>query len=331
MTNPHHAHAGRSAHRCIARGLAGGAIVLLLAFAPAGRAANLSVEPGQTTTEWTVKHGGQRVLVYALDPARHKPYVKELATVSGFNILRDSPFDHLHHHSLMFAIKVNGVNFWEETEGCGVQKPVRTEAPQIETTAAGPRAVLRQTLHWLPPQDAFLHDTARAALLVEERTLVLQVDEAAGEVALHWKSAFTVGARTNQVTLTGANYHGLGMRFLQELDPVAKHLNAGGAPNLDGRQDVSVHKWGSVGFDLPGRQATVVLFGHPSNARGDAAYFTMSKPFAYLSATQLLDKEPLVYRAGDRWQLNYLVTVYPALKTSADIQARAKRWESPQP
>jgi len=39
---------------------------------------------------------------------------------------------------------------------------------------------------------------------------------------------FEVGIRTNVVTLTGANYHGLGMRFLQELDPLAVHLASEG-------------------------------------------------------------------------------------------------------
>ena len=53
-----------------------------------------------------------------------KPYLEELRTPSGINILRDSPFDHKHHHSLMFAVAVDGVNFWEEKEGCGRQEHV---------------------------------------------------------------------------------------------------------------------------------------------------------------------------------------------------------------
>ena len=37
--------------------------------------------------------------------------------VTGENLLRDAPHDHLHHHALMYGIRVNGVNFWEETPG----------------------------------------------------------------------------------------------------------------------------------------------------------------------------------------------------------------------
>ena len=151
------------------------------------------------------------------------------------------------------------------------------------------------------------------------------------EVSLQWQSAFEVGPKTNQVTLTGANYHGLGMRFLQELDPLAKHLNAGGAPDLNNRQDVSRHKWGSVSFNRPEQPSTVVLYGHTSNARGDAAFFTMRSPFAYLSATQELDRDPLVYKSGDRFALNYLIVLYPSLKSPEAISARGQEWEAAKP
>lgn len=309
-------------------------LAILLTFMAASVAAAasdspLTVQASPQVGEYSISYQGRTLLTYSFAPQKFKPYVKELATIKGFNILRDAPFDHLHHHGLMFAIKVNGLNFWEEVAGFGVQKPIQTAPPELAADPQGrPQAVLRQTLHWLAPQDAFLPDTSKAALLIEQRTLTVTVNEAAQEVALRWKSEFTAGVKTNQVTLTGANYHGLGMRFLQAFDPLAKHLNSGGAPNLAGRQDVSMHKWGSVSFDPPGNPATVVLFGHSSNTRGDARFFTMRTPFAYLSATQELDKEPLVYRSGDRFTLNYLVTVYPEIVSPEKINARSTEWEN---
>jgi hypothetical protein len=309
--------------------------LLFLSLAAAGPAAEppLSAEAGQQTTEWAITYRGQRLMVYSFAPQKFKPYVKALATLDGLNILRDSPFDHLHHHALMYGIRVNGLNFWEETPGCGVQKPVQTLPPQLGVDPAGrPQAVLRQTIHWVAAADAFLPDTAGVALLVEERTLTLTIDEAQKEVALAWKSEFAVGGRTNQVTLSGANYHGLGMRFLQELDPLARHLNAGATPDLAGnKQDVSAHQWGSVSFEQPGRAATLVLYGHPGNARGEATFFTMRTPFAYLSATQGLDREPLVYRRGEKFALNYLLTLYPGLRSPAAINARGQPWETTKP
>ncbi len=281
---------------------------------------------GPIFAEWPLAYKGQRLAVYAL--GKFKPYVKELSPLQGRSVLRDAPFDHLHHHALMYGIRVNGVNFWEETAGCGSQKPVETRGWAEEKSADGhPRFVLRQRLHWLASEDAALADTAAVALLVEQRTLRLTVDESAREVALEWASEFQAGAKTNVVTLTGANYHGLGMRFRQDMDPLARHLNAGGAPDLGGnKQDVSKHKWASVSFASPTEPYTLALFGRPDNARGDSWFFTMRTPFAYLSATQNLDKEPLVYRAGETFRLRYLVTLRRGIEPAAALEARAVSW-----
>ena len=293
----------------------------------------LSLEPTTQTTEWNVNFHGRKVLGYAFAPGKFKPYVKSLATIKGDNLLRDAPFDHLHHHALMYGIRVNGLNFWEETPGCGVQKPVQTAPPEITLDAAGlPTAILRQTIHWLAPADAYIPDTTKLALLIEQRTLTLTINEPRQEVALQWSSAFEVGPRTNEVTLTGANYHGLGLRFLQELDALAAHLNSTGAPDLSGgKQDVSQAKWGAVSFARPANPLTVVLFGHPANVRGDAWFFTMRQAFPYLAATQHLDQEPLVYRTGDKFAVNYLVAVYPELKSAEDLNQRGQQWAQSKP
>ncbi|MCX6923877.1 MAG: PmoA family protein [Verrucomicrobia bacterium] len=267
------------------------------------------------------------MLVYTFDPQKFKPFVQALNTVAGYGVLRNSPGDHLHHHALMYGIKVNGVNFWEETAGCGVQKVVESRPPEILKSADGlPQARLMQVLYWLAPGDAFLPNTNAPALLIERRTLILTVDPVMRETALQWTSDFEVGPGTNVVTLTGANYHGLGMRFLKELDPLAVHLTPEGSPDLsNSKQDVTAHQWEAVAFNDPVKPATIVLFGAPSNARGHARYFAMKTPFAYLSATQGLDLEPLVYRRGDHFQLNYLVTLYPEAKTAEAIAERVRR------
>jgi hypothetical protein len=295
--------------------------------------AALSVSATETPAEWTITAGGQKLLVYSFGRDRYKPCVKELYTIEGHNVLRDAPHDHLHHHALMYAIMVNGLNFWEEFGGSGVQKPVASPAPELGTNSAGlPQATIRQTLHWLPPGDAFLPDSPTVAFLIENRTLVLTVDEANDEVALRWKSRFEVGGRTNTVSLGGASYFGLGARFLEELDPIAEHFNSSGKPDLSGtKQDVASYEWSAVAFDRPGAPATFAIFGHPANARGQATFFSMKRAFAYLSATQALDKEPLVYHEGDTFQLNYLVTLYSRAKTRAFLDARAAEWRKTEP
>ena len=51
-------------------------------------------------------------------------------------------------------------------------------------------------------------------------------------------------------------------------------------------------------------------------------------PFAYLSATQALDKEPLEYRAGEKFTLDYLVLVSPQPPSPQALQQRlsARDW-----
>jgi hypothetical protein len=316
-------------------------LVLSLAVAPAATAAALRLDTTEEATAWSLFYGDQKVFVYSFAPQKFKPYVKELSPLGGENILRDAPFDHLHHHALMYGIRVNGINFWEEVSGNGVQKVIRTSRPVC--SEAGPdgqaQAKFEQLLHWAAPQDAFLPDTSRTALLVEHRALVLTVTPAQREVALEWKSSFEVGGKTNTVTLAGANYHGLGMRFRQDYDKLAVH-RLGGAPDAplgagvdlaNSRQDVSKAPWAAVSFDAPGNPATIALAGHPDNARGDAAYFSMLTAFPYLSATQGLDKEPLVYHAGERFELSYLVLVYPEAKPSETLRRRVEAWRQTKP
>lgn len=293
----------------------------------------LRQESAGAPTEWTVFQGPQKVMTYVFSQHPFKPYVKELATPKGWNVIRDGPLDHLHHHALMYAIKVNATNFWEETPGCGVQKNIRVLRQEAGVDAQGrPQAVFSHLIHWVAPQNAFQPDTTATALLYETRTLTLTVDTAADETALDWRSEFTVGSGTPEAVLTGANYHGMGVRFQPELDALARHLVGGRAVDLsNNRQDLSAAPWGAVTFDLAGRQATFALFNDPANARGNAVYFSMATPFAYLSATQGLDKEPLTYRSGQGFTLHYLVTLNSTVKTAADLERRQQAWTTAKP
>jgi hypothetical protein len=293
----------------------------------------LDVQRSMVPGGWEVFFNGRRILVYSTAPWTFKPYVRELSSLNGTNVLRDSPHDHPHHHGLMYGIMISGINFWEEMSGSGVQKPVETLRPEVGTVDVGgetlPQAKLSQLLHWLTPQDAFLPDTNALALLIERRTLSLTLNPAEQEVALEWESRFEVGCKANAVTLSGHNYHGLGMRFRADLDPLAVPSVGGVRPEFAGRpHDLSVAPWASVSFNPSQDPVLVVLAGHPSNARGDPAFFSMVKPFAYLSATQRLDQKPLVYHTGERFALHYLILLYSETRSADDLERRIQRWLS---
>ena len=57
----------------------------------------------------------------------------------------------------------------------------------------------------------------------------------------------------------------------------------------------------------------------------------MLTPFAYLAATQGLDKEPLTYHAGDKWELNYLALLYPEPRPSDTLRQRIEAWRGSKP
>ena len=60
----------------------------------------------------SIADGDRLLLQYQCTPNPRKSYVKQLCSPAGVNVLRDSPHDHKHHHALMFAVGVDGVDFW---------------------------------------------------------------------------------------------------------------------------------------------------------------------------------------------------------------------------
>jgi hypothetical protein len=276
--------------------------------------------------EWRFK--GRALLVYAFGTNQFKPYVRELYSLAGDTVLRDAPADHLHHHGLMYAIRMSGVNFWEEAHQPGHQRHVELLSHRTTRNASGlPQASFTELVHWVPHGDHMLADTTPAAFLVERRTLILTVDEAKEEVALAWHVEFEVGARTNRVTLHGSDYNGLGLRLPAAWDHVARHVNSENTPYLAGGKPGAVPaRWGVVSHTADGRTTQVALFARPRGQAGTNSFFAMTEPFTYLSATQGLDKAPLEYRAGERFAIDYLVLVYSSARAPAQLEDRYQSW-----
>jgi hypothetical protein len=277
--------------------------------------------------ELEVWHGANRILVYAFGTNQFKPYVRELYTLDGINMLRDAPADHLHHHGLMYAIQVNGINFWEETTTAGYQVPQAELTREIGRDSAGrPRARFSQVIDWVPAEAAQQPDPKPLALLRETRTITVTVELESEEIAVQWQSDFAVGPAASRVVLTGATYHGLGMRLPAEFDQAAHRQNSSGLPYSEaGGDEVTVAHWSAASQAMAGRMYTVAVFRHPANA-GEPRMFSMINPFAYQSATQGLDQAPLVYERGETFTVRHLVTVTPRELTPAMLERRYERW-----
>jgi len=277
--------------------------------------------------EVEIRLGSKPLMIYAFGPSQLKPYVRELYTLGGENVLRDAPPDHLHHHGLMYAIRINGVNFWEEKDAPGIQKPAKLLSHSVGKSVGGlPQGKFTQLIHWLAHTNRDAANSKAVALLIEERTLTLIVDERNGEVALGWDATFKVGP-AGKVTLHGTDYNGLGLRLPESFDHLAVFQNSEKSPYVgpDSRDNIPA-KWTGVTGKVPKGEITVALFGRPTNPGGIPVFFTLLEPFAYLAATQGLNRKPLEYEAGDEYRLSYLLTVFNEPKPAEVLTRRYESW-----
>ncbi len=304
------------------------AAFLALGCSGAGAASPMSLDLKLDRGEVEVRFHDRKVMVYAFATNQFKPYVRELYTLRGENVLRDAPPDHLHHHGLMYAVALNGVNFWEERDAPGIERPVEVLSYMAGKDATGlPQAQFVQLIHWLAPGDRQATNSAQVALLFEQRTLTLTANESAGEIALVWDSEFEAGPRPGKLKLHGANYNGLGLRLPESFNHVAQFHNSSGRPYTgNNTQNVIPAEWTSVAGAIDGREVLLALFGNPSNQSGDGKFFTMLDPFAYLAVTQGLDEQPLEYSPGQKFRLRYLLAVYSQSQPRDAIASRYQRW-----
>ncbi len=263
-----------------------------------------------------IKQGQQLLLRYRYHGSSHKPYVKELSAPGLGNILRDAPADHLHHHGLMFAVRVNGVNFWEETPASGkeVHKTLRLAISKNTGTEA---AVLQEQLDW--------QDKDGKSLLHEERVVTVYAERPGRPRLFTWQSSFTPSS--GPVPLSGTVYHGLAMLFLQVMDAGGEFRNSHDAAGVDATKGKQASWCAYTAEPTAGKPVTIAMFDSPANPRHPSRWYTMNKPFAYLSATLGLDKEPCKLDQGQRLTLTYGVAVFPGEVAKEVIEPVYKVWQ----
>ncbi|MHC4583414.1 MAG: DUF6807 domain-containing protein [Planctomycetota bacterium] len=251
-------------------------------------------------------HTGSRVLMrYNYENVPFKPCMHELFSPRGVNVLRDAPADHLHHHALMYAIAVDGVNFWEEQQAPGRQAHRSFANIRIDKQGNVPGASFTEQLNWVNPR-------SKELMLKEQRTIKVCQPDYFKVTLLSWQSRFGVPSGKESVTLSGSHYFGLGMRFVESMDTGGTLLNAEGKAGETVRGDERIVRanWCAYTAKANSKIVTVAMFGHPNNLRHPTHWFTMTKPFAYLSATLNLHREPLKVLSGKPLDLRYAVAVW---------------------
>ena len=253
----------------------------------------LSWLPSPAATTHSLQISGKTLARYRFGNVPFKPYIDELRTPSGKNILRDAPWDYLHHHALMYALRVGDYSFWGEAADNGKQITIQFRSGSN---------FVESELDWnTPDSNTVLNEVRR-----------ITVDQGDNVTLLDWQSALTP---TIDTVLGGDHYYGLGMRFLEEMDNDGRFFSDAGAHDREivrGDERLTRCRWMAYTAKVDGQPVTVALFDHPSNPIPMTA-FTMGDaggPFAYLSATMNLHREPVELKAGETFAIKYRVAVW---------------------
>ncbi len=278
--------------------------------------ATKSTGVGYDTREGFVAYGGKRMMLYRFGEVPCKPYVQELRSPAGVQVLRDAPGDHLHHHALMFAIGVDGVDFWAETPGCGKQVH-QSNSISAFTLVNRSLGQLVETIDWIGPN---------GKLLEEIRSL--ETYPLFGATILNWQSKLIRPEGMEPAKLTGSHYFGLGARFAESMDRASKFIYADGQPGsaVRGDERLTAGPWCAVQGKVDGKDVTIAMFDGAANPR-PVAWFTMGEPFAYLSATMRLHEQPMELKAGQTLNLHYGIAVWDGHVGAGEIEKVYRKWK----
>ncbi|MBN1347314.1 MAG: PmoA family protein [Phycisphaerae bacterium] len=262
--------------------------------------------------------GGKPLLSYRHGGGLFKPYVGQWWLPDGRELLRDSAPDHKHHHGLMFAWNVDGVEFWGEEGKVGRQivRKLEIGAPAAGTASA---VTLVQVIDWAARD-------GMTVLLRERRTVSVPVDPKPADRLLVWRTEFSGPDAKKAVTLTGRKYLGLGARFPSSMDQGARFLTADGETDV-ARVNGSTSRWCAITGDMaPGKPATLAILDAGENPRAPATWFAMNQGFAYLSATIGLAEKPYVLKPGETLKLRYVVAAWSEPAGHDDVERAYRAW-----
>ena len=305
---------------------------LIAAAAWTARAAPVAGAEGKAGLRGTVEktsvlvHAGKELLLeYRYADVPRKPYVKRLLTPGGLNLLRDAPHDHLHHHGVMFAVAAGGVDFWSEGRKSGRQVHRAMDGVKVERRGGQPMAVFTEQLDWLSADGK--------TALQERRTIHVCRAADAEATLLTWRGELVPPPGGAAAKLTGSHYFGLGMRWIESMDKVGRFRLAGGrkresGTHVRGDEYVTPAAWCAYTCRLKDKAVTAAMFGHPENYRGATHWFTMRKPFAYLSATINLWKQPATVQKSKPLALRYAVVLWDGQVTAERIGSLYRQWSA---
>jgi len=251
-----------------------------------------------------LKQDGTPLARYRYVSVPFKPYVDELRTPSGRNVLRDAPWDYLHHHALMYALQVGGYSFWQEND------PQRVGTQVTESVQSTDNSLV-SVISWNTP--------GSRRLLTETRNISARRGDSV--TLLDWETTLTA---VEDTVVGGGHYYGLGMRFDATMDRGGRFFHNAGGESETFRNDERLTRcrWIAYTARLDGQPVTVAVFDHPSNPRPMLA-FTMgdvSSAFAYLAAAMNLHRESVELKAGETFAVRYRIALWDGEVTPETVE-----------
>lgn len=269
-----------------------------------------------TPGDVTFRSGNIAAGVYRFTDA-FKPHIHPLRTPRGHHVTSASPHDHKHHKALMYALRAEDVNFWEETATLPTEVPgIERHQAFDEVTGSGERVGFTESLHWcacdgsLPTFD-------------ETRRISCRHDPAARAFVWTWEARLTALRPLHLVQSqwshglpdgTKVNYHGLGIRFRRDFGGMTRNheLHVDGAVFKDhfqqqmGARPKEVTFIGSIDETWPVERAGVTF-----RQRQDHTLYVMEDyiPFMGLGPT---NRAPLRLDAGAVIEECYEIHVFDA-------------------
>ncbi len=285
-------------------------------------AEELSTDIDTATGLILVTRGDRSLMQYQSTPAPYKVYVKQLWSPAGRQVLRDSPHDHVHHHALMYAVGADGVDFWGEAPAANPGRQIPRGEARVDVLPDDglPRARIAQTIDWT--------DAAGQRLLAEVREISVRQHVAEDGTLVKWRSRFVPSPGRDRSELWGRHYFGWGLRMVESMDRVGTLFNASGEPGktVRGTERLVRADWCAYTAPVDGRPVTIAMFDHPDNARHPTTWFTMTAPFAYLSATLALGQQPLAVTGESPLVLSYAVIVWDGEIGRDQVQRAYDEW-----
>ena len=259
------------------------------------------------------RHGG---------PGLFKSYIAGLSLDGGkIQPLRDAPHDHLHHHALMLAFNVDGVEFWGVEDGsCGRMAHQGFADTGVREDG---RITFTETLSWKAPAP---QGQEGKVLLQEVRRIATRPAVSGGPQMVDWDSVFRAPQGSGKATLTGREYHGLGVRFVVPMDQGGRFLNADGGAGVAGTNQKRSRWCSYAASPEPGVKVTLAMFDDPKNPRSPADWFTMDSGFAYMTLTMGLDAEPYVLAEDKTLRVHYGVALFKGEADAQVIEAAYREW-----